>query len=291
MHSYLKSIGFSETKSQAEIEQLILKVITNAAECGKYTRQDGITITEYTLQTSSTCGVRVLGEEGEDKKFHYIYYFPFVKSRWTNSEEGIYINKRADTEAYTGMCEDTRIGISLIFFLQNVLEYISQFEESRCINDEAVRFSALADEGRIILPTMAKEEDAERQRRELKNKKHLIAEAKKGNQDAIESLTMSDIDKYAMVSERIRREDLLSIVDTSIVPYGAETDMYNIMGYIEAVSTEKNLLTNEEVVILAVSCNNIKIDVSINRHDLLGEPEVGRRFRGNVWLQGKVLAK
>jgi hypothetical protein len=30
------------------------------------------------------------------------------------------------------------------------------------------------------------------------------------------------------------------------------------------------------------------MEVCINKNKLMGEPEVGRRFKGNVWLQGFV---
>jgi hypothetical protein len=30
------------------------------------------------------------------------------------------------------------------------------------------------------------------------------------------------------------------------------------------------------------------IDMCINSEDLLGEPAAGRRFRGNIWLQGQL---
>ncbi|MEE1517216.1 MAG: DUF3881 family protein, partial [Lachnospiraceae bacterium] len=29
-------------------------------------------------------------------------------------------------------------------------------------------------------------------------------------------------------------------------------------------------------------------DVCINKKDLLGEPEVGRRFKGSIWVQGYI---
>jgi hypothetical protein len=32
----------------------------------------------------------------------------------------------------------------------------------------------------------------------------------------------------------------------------------------------------------------MEFDLTINEKDLLGEPEVGRRFKGNVWMQGTV---
>ena len=37
-----------------------------------------------------------------------------------------------------------------------------------------------------------------------------------------------------------------------------------------------------------LDCNDLNFDICINKKDLLGEPEVGRRFKGVVWLQGCV---
>ena len=37
---------------------------------------------------------------------------------------------------------------------------------------------------------------------------------------------------------------------------------------------------------MTLSCNEIAFDVCINQKDLMGEPEVGRRFKGNIWMQG-----
>ena len=45
----------------------------------------------------------------------------------------------------------------------------------------------------------------------------------------MESLTMEDIDIYTMISRRIRHEDVYSIVDSYLMPYGIECDQYNLM--------------------------------------------------------------
>ena len=37
-----------------------------------------------------------------------------------------------------------------------------------------------------------------------------------------------------------------------------------------------------------LSCNELVFDVCINQKDLLGEPMPGRRFKGTIWLQGKI---
>ena len=45
---------------------------------------------------------------------------------------------------------------------------------------------------------------------------------------------------------------------------------------------------DEELVQMTVECNNIQFDICINRADLLGDPAVGRRFKGTIWLQGQL---
>ncbi len=43
-------------------------------------------------------------------------------------------------------------------------------------------------------------------------------------------------------------------------------------------------VTNEELIQMTVESNNMQFDICINKKYLLGEPEIGRRFRGNIWL-------
>ena len=116
----------------------------------------------------------------------------------------------------------------------------------------------------------------------------MIAAARQGDADAIESLTLEDIDTYAAVNQRILKEDLFSIVDTLFMPYGLECDHYQIMGNIKNVEKAVNKYTKETIYQLRLECNDMNLDVCINKEDLLGEPEVGRRFKGAVWLQGYI---
>jgi hypothetical protein len=39
---------------------------------------------------------------------------------------------------------------------------------------------------------------------------------------------------------------------------------------------------------MKIECNDIFFDVCINEKDLMGQPAIGRRFKGNVWMQGTV---
>jgi hypothetical protein len=70
------------------------------------------------------------------------------------------------------------------------------------------------------------------------------------------------------------------------MPYGVECDHYSIMGEILECRTVQNNLTKENVYQMMINCNDLHLDICINEQDLYGEPEVGRRFKGVVWVQG-----
>ena len=99
---------------------------------------------------------------------------------------------------------------------------------------------------------------------------------------------MEDIDTYTMISKRIQTEDVFSIVDSYFMPYGIECDQYNVMGEIMDCSSFRNTYTGEEVFQMTLSCNDMQFDVCINAKDMLGEPGIGRRFKGIIWLQGQL---
>ena len=78
------------------------------------------------------------------------------------------------------------------------------------------------------------------------------------------------------------------MVDSYFMPYGVECDQYSVLGEIKETRTVENFLTKEKVYIMRISCNDLEFDLCINDEDLLGEPAVGRRFKGNIWMQGYI---
>ena len=49
---------------------------------------------------------------------------------------------------------------------------------------------------------------------------NLMKQARDGNKGAMENLTMNDMDLYSSLSRRVMKEDVLSIVESSFIPYG-----------------------------------------------------------------------
>lgn len=114
----------------------------------------------------------------------------------------------------------------------------------------------------------------------------MIAAARQGDQDALENLTLGDMDIYSMISRRIKKEDILSIVESSFMPYGIASDQYSILGDIISCSEVYNQVTGEKLCQMLIQCSDLMIDLCMNADDLMGEPQEGRRFKGNIWLQG-----
>ena len=96
------------------------------------------------------------------------------------------------------------------------------------------------------------------------------------------------MDTYTSISKKILTEDVFSIVDTYFMPYGVECDQYSVLGEIINITTTKNRITGEEIYILRLNCNDLEFDICINKLDLYGEPEIGRRFKGVIWMQGYI---
>ena len=116
----------------------------------------------------------------------------------------------------------------------------------------------------------------------------LVSAARTGDPAAIESLTMDDIDTYSKVSQRLVSEDVFSIVDTYIMPYGIECDHYSIMGEILELQRIINEYTREEVYVMRLDVNELMFDICVPVKEVVGDPAVGRRFKGNMWLQGRI---
>ena len=148
--------------------------------------------------------------------------------------------------------------------------------------------SGLARKGTILLPVLKKAEETAEAEEKTINRGRLMAAAKNGDEEAMESLTIEDMDTYSMISQRVENEDVYSIVDSYFMPYGMECDLYNIMGEILECNKVQNVLTGDSIYEMRICCNDIEMDVCNNENDLLGEPLRGRRFKGIVWLQGNV---
>lgn len=289
MHSYLRAVGFSHVENRVELDKILGLVMESPTSKKTTAINKNIRQTEIRKDFGSRTGITIRGEYDEKGFFHLEHYFPHVIGKAVTAREDVSVNKRVDTDAYTAMCDDMRFGISLIFYLQNCIDYLDSRKQLNRFNTLIpVTLAALSLEGKVLLPIQKNEEQLRSQASAARRHSKWLAEAQMGNQEAIDSLTMEDIDTYAMVCRRALKEDIYSIVESSLIPYGSESDNYTLIGTIQECSLQRNSMTGEELYELLVSCNDLCCSVCINKADLLGEPTPGMRFKGIVWLQGTV---
>ena len=289
MHSHLRAVGFSKITKRSSIRQIITDVVENYDDKTIVKDHPEGVFAEFSKDYGCDCGITVCGQYDENNVFYPDYYFPFFRGTGITTQENVIIERHTEKESFAGACDDLRIGVTLIFYLQNAAEYMKEKYKSGMLPDgQPLTLSGLAREGKILFP-VEKDKEAVKAERELtKNRNHLIAAARNGDEEAMESLTMEDMDTYSMISQRIVTDDILSIVDSYFMPYGIECDQYSVMGEIIDYMTFENIITGEKICQITIECNDMQFDVCINREDLLGELKIGRRFKGIIWLQGQL---
>ncbi len=287
MHRYLTAIGFTEIESRKEL----YTILEEAEESPNYhellLKERDLDLCEYRKEYAPGMGITIFGDMDINECFKKQYYFPYFIGSGVTSYADVTMERRMDRDSYVGICEDTKLEINLIFHLQNTLDYMR--EQSRAggpVICKSVTLSGLCNEGTILLPLMKSEQQEKEQKQESHDRSILMSAAKAGDPEAMESLTMNDIDTYSRVSRRLISEDVFSIVDTYIMPSGIECDQYSILGTILDIGQVINDYTQEPVYILRLDVNELQFDVCVPVSRVVGEPEVGRRFKGDIWLQG-----
>lgn len=289
MHQYLKAIGFDNIHTRKELLRLLSEVERDFTHQTIVSYKPGEDFCEYQKEYGQCVGITLCGELDEREEFGQAYYFPYFKGSGISTFAEIIVERKIEKEQYVGMCEDSKIGISLIFTLQNGIEYMREKQAGFTAGlTTSVTFSGLSLSGTILLPVIKNEQQIRSEQAASDNRKMLLSAARSGDQTAIETLTLDDIDTYSKVSRRLANEDVFSIVDTYFMPYGVECDLYSIMGEILAVRTRYNRATGVKLYQMKLNVNEMQFDVCVPADSVMGEPEIGRRFKGTIWLQGYI---
>ena len=285
----MRAIGFSDLNDRRKLRRLINGIVIDSDYREYTTNEENRVMAQFSKDFADNMGIAVCGEFDEEDKFSYEYYFPYLKPTNITSNEELCIERHVCQDSYVGICDETRVGVSLIFYVQNMIPYIKmKVSEKYPLKNASLSLSALSLNGTILLPIFKSEKVTANIAKDTQKRNTLIAAARNGDSDAMEALALKDMDIYTNISRKMLKEDVYSLVDTFFMPYGVECDQFSIMAEILEYKLVKNSLTEEEVYIMTVSCNDMIFDLCINKKDLLGEPEVGRRFKGSIWVQGYI---
>lgn len=288
MHKFMRTLGFSMYQKKQDMEKLLRRLAKEAERTGILTDTDGSRLCELRTEIAPGTGVAIVGQLSEKGTFRREYYYPYIKSTEISSRAECSIQRHTERETYAGLLDEYKVGISLIFYIENSMEYRIRLADRQSLQPTGAALTGFSVQGRILLPIQKTEQQAEDSKQAARVRSKLLEAARHGDEDAIETLTMEDIDKYSMVSRRIVNEDVYSIIETCFMPCGVECDQYSVIGEITGIEKMANRITKEEIYKLRLDCNDMIFHTLINKQDLLGVPEIGRRFKGQVWMQGTV---
>lgn len=285
MHRFLRSIGFSTYQKKREIEKLLAELENTGAKRRIQIDTD-TNLCEVRAEVVPGMGVVMIGETDENGVFRREYYYPYLTGADVSSTADCSIQRHTEKETYAGLLDEYRVGISLIFYIDNGFEYRERKLDRASRKVESVNLTGLAMEGKVLLPLHKTRKQIEMARVASKDRNSLLEAAKNGDEEAMETLTIEDIDMYSQISRRVMKEDIYSIVDSCFMPCGIECDQYSVIGEIIRIEEKENRITGEVVYDLTLDCNDMVFHVGIAQKDLTGDPRIGRRFKGQIWMQG-----
>ena len=321
MHKYLRAVGFSTYEKKSQLDSFFKENLKDENLTSTYLSQDMRVCGQYNIPVCQGAGITVIGEQEKNQLALIDFYYPFLKGYDYTLIQECTIERHSDKESYAGIIDDYRMGIALIFYLTNGNVYNSLIKTHKLsdIKIDRIFLSALSISGRIILPVVKKSED----RNDFTDPSKVNVNYDDLDDD-LDDLDDEDFDEnlplptrlmddmgdfsdglgfkpisigigiklpknpVGMQESRLKNEDLYSIVETSLVPYGIECDKYQIVAEILSVNRKTNLYTGENLIEMRVDTMGLQFNLMINENDLEGEPLPGRRFRGVIWLLGEV---
>lgn len=289
MHKYIKAIGFQDVTSEKEWNQILRRGEDEFTSYDLVPLEDEFDYCEIKKEYAEGLGIRSYGHIDVDERFEREHYLPYYEGSGITTYADVIVEKKRDIEAYVGICEDAKVGVTLMFHLLNQVEIqkdLGMGMISKC--STSITLSGLANQGKILLPVQKSEEQEERMREESRSRMMLLSAARQGDNEAIETLTKEDIQTFNQVAERVKTEDILSIVESSFIPNGMECDMYSILGEIIGIDELENAWTGNKIYSFTLDVNELVFDICVPIENVIGEPMIGRRFKGDIWLQGIV---
>ena len=128
MHKYLRAAGFSMYTKKKDIDKLLdlLERQPSVTKCVQVDEESNVC--EMRTEVAPGLGISIVGELKEEGNFEREYYFPYLESNVVGSTEECSVQRHTEKETYAGMVDENRVGITLIFYIQNFLD----FRERKC---------------------------------------------------------------------------------------------------------------------------------------------------------------
>ena len=121
MHKFLRAAGFSMYTKKKDIEKLLdlLERQPSMTRCVQVDEESNVC--EMRTEVAPGLGISIIGELNEEGNFEREFYFPYQESHIIGSTEECSVQRHTEKETYSGMVDENKVGITLIFYIQNFL--------------------------------------------------------------------------------------------------------------------------------------------------------------------------
>jgi len=124
VHRYMRAIGFSRPMKRKELDEFCRK-IEKSCDLKNTARWNEGDFLEVKKEVGLHIGVCLRGECGEEGEFIQEYYFPYFKGRNLPVYDTVSVEQQTDKESFVGVSENICMGMSMIFYLQNAVDYMN----------------------------------------------------------------------------------------------------------------------------------------------------------------------
>ena len=287
MHSFLRSIGFDSVKNRDQEKALVDWVLENPSRMSVVSLDHESNLAMAEKDVNGHAGIAVVGEIGESGGLVPEYYFPYLSSTHISSTAPLSYEKTATRDGFSGMCEDDRLGLALIFDVKNVPDVIRDQQDLQLGNAsfQRVMLSMLLREATVLLPIGAKKSVPANSRRSFE--KNLTEAEEQGDLEAVGRLAREEMLRFGRAIQRIRETDVLTVVESFFMPYGMESYSYYFLGDILSSALILNEITKERFYRMVVSVNGVEFTAAVSENDLQGVPAAGLRLKAKGMLMGE----
>lgn len=284
---YIQALGFSQYNNKEKAETLVNDIIKNPTRrfISNYTK-DHIKV-EYYKEYGEGFGLLVRGVLSDNEDLSVYSLLPYATGKLMTDTHEIDVVKVNEKDVYNGYCEESKSGTPISFYLQNVIDYLD-VEEKEEVYIEGIRLTAYCVEGTVILPIEKEDDDFELEEEVDAIREALLLEARNGDEDAMDILEEEVFEASEILQERLKSEDILSILEGFFVPIDDSDDVYSLLGEIIDVQMLENNYSKEAVCKMEIKCMNLLMDVYISGESLVGKPMKGMRFKGTAWIHGLI---
>ena len=287
-HTFLRSIGFDSIKTKDQEKALVDWVLENPSRMSVVSLDREANLAMAEKDVNGHAGIAVVGEIGESGGLVPEYYFPYLSSTHISSTAPLSYEKTAVRDGFSGMCEDDRLGLALIFDVKNVTDVVRDQQDLLLgsASFRRVMLSMLLRDATVVLPIGNRKKAPANSRRAFE--KRLNEAEEQGDLESVGQLAREEMLRYGRAIQRIRDTDILTVVESFFMPHGMESYSYYFLGEILSSALILNEITKERFYRMVIAVNGVEFTAAVSENDLQGVPAAGLRLKAKGMLMGEL---